>query len=1045
MIKEVFAEFFSKETHKYVFVYLWDDPEYVEEIIRICYNIDTLSPDLSKHIVLTTDVQYAEHISRLENLDLDIQVVPLSVPNFIGHLEGTLNAIDNEQKKYLVPGRTQTDEKAIIDITDIYHKLVDDNIKVVYQSIYLKTKYDRELKVPAFLKGESIDWDELAVGADVDRYRYQELYDTLRGLLTGLKKSVKFEILHKPGAGGTILGHKLAFQLRELFPTIMIDRYDSKTFKSLSLLLDRVNQTVLSVVEAADVDVNNLEELIRICNSRKLNVCFVYIKRTLKAEKSMDLTFFLDDVMADRAEMERFLRLLQLYSHDKIVDNELSKRQPSECEVIDFALSISETDYNKTRLDDYVGAYIAKMPDNQISFSVFVCFVYYYSQKKVSHLIFRSLFKKGLPEELRHIARSNQYIRKILIQQFDSFTQDHTEYWRPRFSKFAEAVLANVLGNGKKENWKDQIAAYAKRFIQEFKANNEYLVEETSDILKGVFFDRENEDSISTQQWASNGNNESFSQLIRDIGTKDKQKEVLTALVDAYPNQSQFQGQMGRFTYEKAEELGEFYEAEAYINLALQTEEGASDYNLHHLGGMCKRREIEFLHRKYAKTGELGITEARLKELAERACFYFEASVSINPYNIHGYVAQIQTLMDVIDFGRELSGKEGRWSFLTAEENRWYLEKYSVIQKLIETAKILIESQESLGQTRKTIKANKYVREGEGRALDLIGDFNASTEVYRSLIDTVERAYRPQMRLMAVYSTLLGKVKGNRRNMKDAWSRLKPDEVTYIRTMLNDNILQDPTNIVSFKLWFNLVRFSSIDISIDEVISILRVWYDHSEGSRALKLEVAFYLYVLYACQVISAGESFSINARNQCAFYIDKCKELTFNPKYLFEYLGYGNAFDSLINHKDRSNTDDEMFRRVDGIITSIEDRQKGKITLSSGLEAFFVPIVGLFVQGQDETSEVTFKLGFRHEGLFAIDVRKKIQTAVLQSHSVAIIEELIEDMPIETLDQESLDEKQEHINDNVLHRLNYVIQAPKVIDKIDLSKIRDTRKKKK
>lgn len=1047
-IKELFSDFFSKSINRYIIIYLYDEIKYVEEITRIISEINEVDSDLVRHIFVSENSNKIEQIEEFDRFGIDYRSFLLSHQDIVDGFTNILKKKDLESDKIFVPARSATEEQTVIDISDIYSKLLDNNIHVVYKNIEQNFANISDNKIPLFYQGEQITWGDLSIDIEAKRSKYDEVFTKVKSHLVSTKKSLKFELFHKPGAGGTTLAHRVAFDLHNQFPTILIKHFGKAvTYQAISLFLDKVARPTLAVVEASDIELNDVEELIRTCNARKLIVCFLYIRRSLNIAKAGEFSVYLNDSMANVNERDKFLSKSIIYATDKTVVENLAMRQPSESEVIDFSLAIDENKYNRNKLTDYLSAYIDKMPEEQIRFTVFISIIYYYSQKKASELIFRSLFKKGLSEELRKTAFANQFIRKILIQEYDQDNYTYTEYWRPRFSKFAETVLMIVLGGKNIDNWKDQIDLYSLELIKIIKINNEFLVDETRSILKGIFFERNNEDLLGTEeQWRSNVNNDQFSFLIRDIGIKQKQKAILIAIVEAYPDESHFSGHLARFLYEKAEEEEEFYEAERYIKEAFKCNDGENDYNLQHLGGMCKRRHIEFLKRNHSKNESADLASLII-ELSNQANLYFDTSRNINPYNIHAYVAQIQTLILAIDFGRELSGIDKKEKFITDPEYSWYLEQYSTIKKLIDEAQILIEQQETLGKTNKIEKAKYYVSSSEGKSYELLGNYNSSIEMFKNLIENADRIYRPQLRLMYIHSILLNKVKGDVRKIDQAWYKLRDEEIKNIEKALSDNILQDPGNILTLRLWFKLVRYSNIAISTEEIISRLKIWYDHSGNSIILNLEASYYLYILHACLTIQGGENFSTIHKTEALFFINKCRELSKNSKYTFEWLGKDNGIDAIINHRERAG-DDSMLERVEGTISLINSRQQGKIVLKCGLEAFFVPTVGNFIQGQDETSSVTFYLGFRHEGMFAIDVRKVTDFEesyslgnISYDDSIKIKEDSdCEDQKDEIIQIEEIQEV-EPVKENLR---KYTLRGPKIIGSIPLEQLDNMKTKK-
>ncbi|MCW4469881.1 hypothetical protein OGH69_12950 [Flavobacterium sp. MFBS3-15] len=1039
-LKDLFTEYFSKSLSRYIIIYLWDDLNYLEEIVRAISEIENVSKDLVQHIFLSIDQDIISKIHEFDKFDIKYNVFNLSHQNFISELSNVIEKNNSENEKILVPARTRLEEQTFIDISNIYSKLLDNDLQVVYQNIELNNIKDFSDLVPPFFEGEKVTWYELSIDIEARRSKYDELLAKIQSQLSSLKRSVKFDLLHKPGAGGTTLGNRLAFDCRSQFPVVIIGKYDKvNTFRSLSLFIDKVNRPILAIVEASDIGLNDLEDLQRICNANKLNVLFVYVRRILKIDRATDLSFYLNDYMSDINERNRFLSKVGQYAKHKTTLEILSKQAPLSSEVIDFALAVNEEEYNSERLINYLQSYIQKMKEHQVRFTAYVSLVYYYSQKNVSELIFRSLFNKSLTEELRQTSVAEQYIRKILIQEYDQDNLVYTEYWRPRFSKFATVVLEIVLGADNSENWKDNLCLYCLDFIKSIKENNEYLVEETRDILKSIFLERNNEDLLGVEeQWNTNVSTEQFSYLLRDIANKKQMKSVLLALVDAYPTESHFLGHLGRFIYETAEEEEEFAEAEKYIVSSLDY--AKSDYNLQHIGGMCKRRHIELLRRNYSKDGSSEIVdEKKIKDLTEEANVYFNKSRSINPYNIHAYIAQIQTIILTIDFGRELSGIDKKDSFITNSKYIWYLEQYERLVELIDEAQIVIEQQETLGKTNKILKSKNYLESSEGRSFELLGDYRTSIQMYKTLIEKADRSFRPRLRLMYINSILMGKVKGDRSKINTAWSLLTIDEIKDFQKNLDDNILQEPGNLYTLRLWLKLVRYSNISISIEEIISRLKIWYDHSEDAKILHLESAYYLYVLNACMAIKAGDTFSSEHQKEAVKYIAKCRELSKYDKFSFEFYGRQDGIDCLINHKLRASNDGDL-ERVKGTISLINSRQQGKIILQSGLEAFFVPHVGNFIQGKEETSEVNFFIGFRHDGLFAIDVRRDAEeNQILESSNHKIDNNVIDNeetqqvLPVEEI-REELSEKRDRI----------IIKAPKIVGTIDLSQIKNSRKRK-
>lgn len=1037
LIKDLLTEFSSRSLNQYIIVYLWDNTDYLEEIVRVISEIDEMPFEMTKHLFVVSQQEIVEKIEAFDKFGISFRSFKISVPEIIGELSASVNPNDTHSDAIFVPARTKTEEQTIIDIHSIYHKLLGNGISVVHQNI-AQTFSLEENDIPPFYEGKVISWKELSIDIEVHRNKYNGFLDKIKGHLATSKKSIKYELLHRPGAGGTSLSRQLAYDLRKEFPVIIISHFNKiATSRELLLLIDHVNKPILAIVEASDIGVNDVDELIRICNSSKKTVIFVYVRRVLRRSKDTDLITYISDTMADIDEKEKFVNKTKLYAKNKNVVSSFAGLPITACEVIDFSLAIAEADYNKEKLKEYIRSYIMndKMPESHVQFITYVSIIYYYSQKKVSEYLMRSLFKKNLSDDLKQIRQPEQFIRKILIQETAQDGQEYTEYWRPRFSKFAEIVLEVVLAT-KNKHWKECLSSYILELIKLIKANNEFLVDETRDLLKSIFLERNNEDLLGKEeQWQDKISNDQFSELLNDISDKQTQKSILVALAEAYPTEAHFWGHLARFVYENAEEENEFIESEKYIKLSFNNG-GDSDFNLQHIGGMCKRRQLEFYKRNYAKESVASvISEKKIKDLTQEANEYFDKSRSINPHNIHAYIAQIQTIITVLDLGMEISGNTKKNIFITQPANSWYLKQYEMVCTLIEDAKNLIEQLETLGVNKKIRKSKDYLSTSEGKSYEVLGDFYNSLELLNRLIETSERAHRPQLRLMYINSTLLSKVKGNRRQINEAWQLLTDKEIANIEKKLTDNLLQDNQNIHTLRVWFRFIRYSSIDISIEEIIARLKIWYQNSENNYILHLEAGYYLYVLNACLAIKGGDSFSSLNTKEANKYISVCKALSQNNKYPFEWLSTGEGIDCLLNHKDRRDENMDQLQLVKGTIAKIINRQQGQISMPCGLNVFFVPSYDNFIQGKDETTEVSFYVGFRHDGLFALNVRRINNT---ENNANTLVETETAPLAMEEIDRvEKIEELQETESDfSSPQEISDKSPGIKIVDKIDLSR---------
>lgn len=1026
-IGELLTEFYSSSLDKLCIIFLSDDYDYVEAITNTISDIDVIPNDMVKYVFVSDQIEYLDRISKFDKYGINFSFFKIAHSELITKLSSSIKEKRGKSEAVLVPARTKDSEDTFIDISRIHSKLLDSGMTVVHQNVADSTEAIKQ-DIPLFYYGEQISWGELAIDIDVKRNKYSDLNNKVRGHIATSKSSLKFELQHSPGAGGTTISRRLAYDLKSEFPTIVISKYSkATTYNILSLFLQEVNRPILAIVEASNINTNEIDELIRNCNAKKQVVIFVYVRRNLLRSKETAFSVHITDKMLDISERDKFIGKVKQYLNNGDNINDLSNLLTDECEVINFALAISEKDYSKIRIDEYIKQYINSLSEEQVRFVAYVSLIYYYSQKRVSELLFRSLFKRGLSEDLKQKNIDSRYIEKILTQEKQETT--YSEYWRPRFSRFAESALSVILGGSSPNNWKEQIPVYAKELIKTIKINNEYLVDETREILKSVFLERRNEDLLGKEEeWQSNISNEQFSSLLQDIaGQPSEQKGILLLLAESFPSEAHFWGHLARFVYEKADTVEEFTQAMGYIDNAFDAN-GDNDFNLYHIAGMCQRRQIE-----YYKRNDISISTIELIEIADSANDYFVKSRQINTDNIHAYISQIQTIVTVLEYGKKISGDVEFRAFITDAKNEWFLEQYGVLCDLIDESKILIEQHETLGLTKKVNISKRLLGVSEGKTNNVIGNFRASAEIFKKLIESSDREIRPRLRMMYIRSVLLDKVNGDSARIKESWKLLNTIEIKAIDKYIADNLLQDVSNVHTLRLWFQFIRYTSNTVPIEEAISRLKILYNNSDNSPLMKLEASYYLFIMNTLLLMKSGASINTKLLDETNKLIKECKELSSNDKYPFEWLKGIDSVSDIVNYKDRNKMLDQDLLRISGIITNIHSRQQGTIMLSSGLSVFFVPYHGGFIPGQDETTEVNFTIGFRHDGLAAYNVQRDSYHVIKNEDS--------------TSDEDSELKKIgaiEDIEDPIIEETKNILPTPKIIGKIDLTQFEKYNKKK-
>lgn len=998
-IKEALRRFMTDSTNEYYIVCLNVEDRYLKDIIHSIDDIEEVEADLVHFIFVSTDEDYLGGVSEeAQDYSFNSASFKMSANEFILGVEETMSsAASVPLSSVIVPSRV-SGKLDCIDISSIVSTLKDGGLYVVHASIGATAPNDLSPS-DTFFRGEDISWNDISKGVEATRKIQDALKNKIKDRIQ-LRQSSKFLLYHDAGAGGTTLSRRLAYDLRKEYPVVLLNKYiKGVTEEKLHLFYNRVKIPVLAIVEASKVNITTIDALIRNCNSNKARFLFVIVERHNKKIGLFDQqnNIHLSDTMADSDEKNRFVNKVTHYAKNKSDMAEWDKKSPNQCEVIDFSLAICNDDFKQEKIEQYVSYYNRFLSPSLNEFVLYVSMIYHYSQKEVPDLIFRNLFKKdgvviGLQKYLRNHPTEEKALYKILSNVTDEAGKQ--TLWRPRYARFADAVLQSVCSVG---GWKEMVYESSINLINSIKSNQQYLVDDSRQILISVFLERGKEELLGVEEAWSKDNNTHFSQLLEDLGYSElNQRNVLSRLANSFPNEAHFWGHLARFCYEKASIPKHFDEAMSFVQKAFEAH-GETDFNLQHIAGMCKRRLLEYYKRENV---ELGFQD--IKDLTEEARGYFKESRRLNSKNIYAYISEIQLIVILIEYGKRWSPYDTYRRFLFSRENEWYQEQYVSMLELIDETKILLSQMKTLGNTQKTHKSFDYLNRSESQSKNFIDDLPGMLNHLSAAIEKALYEERPRLRQLYVRYLLLSKVKGDPKRLGESWGLLTEKEQDKVENYLNSNIQQGNTNLFSLRYWFQFVRKCRKDTPVDEIISRLQTLAQASgEHHPIVQLEANYNILVLKAFTIIHDKDYFDTDKIREIRYLASTCHQQSLNDKYIFDLLVNDHDISGIVPYNE--NTDFSNCIRLHGTISSIRSTTQGEIKLDCGLTAFFAPSKGNFVEGRDETKEVTFVIGFRHDGLFALEVKAVDDSDDVKTSDVS--EELKEENAIENIDNLSVE----------------------------------------
>jgi len=377
--------------------------------------------------------------------------------------------------------------------------------------------------------------------------------------------------------------------------------------------------------------------------------------------------------------------------------------------------------------------------------------------------------------------------------------------------------------------------------------------------------------------------------------------------------------------------------------LALEISE-EKDSMLYHIKAMCYYRKIKSIidafngkkiKNKEVEQENLDLILQRLLPLASENFEYARCYQHDDEKEVT-YLPNIYMLINVFDYAIDVRGLQKKK--VLGEAITPYCRWIDDAQNLLDALKNAYVSDESEQYTL-----------CEASMWESIKDFSEVISLLNSQIDKGQNISLVRRLLVRAYIKKNDKYK----NENKTNSRLL--------SLMEKNILSDPNEVNNYMLWFNVARYSHMNM--ETVLEKMNQW----KGLNPTK-DVLFYCFVFYAIKAINNDSTAAGIAIN----LLDQCKHAPgVDSVYIKEWFvndGLG------IKKKAELRNGVEERRRVYGTISTYKHPGDARITLDCGLEVFFKPSV----KGITEANlhhNVSCLIGFSYDGIRAWDESVKLE----------------------------------------------------------------------
>ncbi|MGK0256023.1 MAG: hypothetical protein ACI81I_000632 [Arcobacteraceae bacterium] len=766
-----------------------------------------------------------------------------------------------------------------------------------------------------------------------------------KGYLETIRKALrnasgKLNLIHEAGYGGTTVARRIAWDLHNDYPTLILKEYRGiSTIQKIVSLYDKTRKTIFVILEVPQgITLDDAHHFYLSVNSTGRPAVFLIVRRGLISDQT-DKKFYLTDWGNNTYDLvQSYKPYLDEYKLP-VVKN---KKEEELNEIISsfegykktpFYVGLLTFEEKFIAVKSYIKGFVNDIKtEEQKRIILYLSICHDYLGEKLPASFFHNVLNISLDRVINLI----DYLDPSFMPLLASYQEGKHKFWQIRHALFSRELKKQILAGNDDisvDLWKENLANCCIRFIEDsvvLGQNSSYIETLLQNLFIGTYKDREGK---------------AFTPIVDDIKNNDDKERVFNTLMESYPENPHFCSHLARFYsyYQKNTDKALYFADKA---IYLSESMGRKDDLLYHIKGMCIREIAYSLmeEQEYAKKNNDVIQEAKTREILDilvpQAEYQFnlcrEIAKELRKVSEHGYIAHIQLLIRVINFGQIMSNiSKDKFLAQNKDPFAYWLD---IAENLLEEVKRI--SIDEVETTR--------VNDSSLKLAELYGDYSQMLQILNNQLEKGNNPIRTKRQLVRVLFNKEG---------KDI--KMNYNVIVRVMSLMEDNIEAEPSNEKNFYLWFQAARFSNVKLKA--AMTKLSRWNSHSSV-----IDSIYYFYIL---KVFGAIEGYTDDAV-QAFKLIEQCKKSapkSQNLKTCYEWYGNGEELTRLVSRKALNlENKDIKLSFVEGYFTKYNHPGSGVITICDKLEVFFSPIITKLTR-DNLNQKVKFYLGFSYDGLRA------------------------------------------------------------------------------
>ena len=280
------------------FLVVWND-DFRSRFLRSTLEASTMFEDANYVVVSDT----AEHLRQTLDDDYEAAFFEIPVRHICSGLAADFSSQLPETVAYSLPSGSGTP----ILLTKDKISWLEAHAEIVHLGLgaSAKTSDNESRGGYSFLTGSIVTWRELDLGKDAERDVTAKLVRVLRQALRDRDTS-RINLFHLPGAGGTTVARRAMWDLHEEYPSVVVRSSDGRGIvERVEYVGAQTGQTVLALVDSADIAEREIEDLHKILQSRHTACILLCVSRRHMLPNASRRTITLQSQLTAR-ELPRF-------------------------------------------------------------------------------------------------------------------------------------------------------------------------------------------------------------------------------------------------------------------------------------------------------------------------------------------------------------------------------------------------------------------------------------------------------------------------------------------------------------------------------------------------------------------------------------------------------------------------------------------------------------------------------------------------------------------------------------------------------------------